>query len=644
MPPKKKNAKKTNDYEMAEFIEKGTVIKDVRKNEFVVGEPVGQGGFGMIYLTDLKGNKNDLDNAKSVIKIEPKKNGPLFTEVNYYMRNCKPDDIDKFSKTHKLTVLGIPKFISQGIHTYNKNDLRYLIMPRFGRDLNKLFIENGNKFSREFCAQIAVKMLYAIQYMHEKRYAHADIKGANILLGNENTKEKEELFLIDFGLAYLIPNNVVHKPDPRCKHDGTIEYCSTDAHDGSKPSFRGDLQILCWCLAHWAGGDLPWLKLIKENMVDADKEKVANLKRAAADKSDKFLKDLGILSFKEIKELLEYSTNMDYGEEIDFDECRKMFKSVLPKSKSLALQKVKSRKSFVKIDTLTAAKDMPKRTETPKRKAPKSLKRTVQEESSKDEEDQLLTAKKPVRKQAKRTTKTPAKKKVESEPEEEETDSFEITKPAETSSLRRTRNSTRNSSRNSTLQFEVDDEVSINPAPIKRTSKKLSKLQEESTDKINDSKVKKQSVVEEPSILEDDDESSEGETLDESVLIQQDVTKDIVKKSAFNETTVHDPETGDEDSGDDSMSESGSLEKEIVDEEPKIAENVLISRENIPPGPTKAKKPKRMLQPGKLENPTDCSSQTIRKSGRINSWLQANPEKLAQLRKFLRGEAESYKI
>lgn len=97
---------------------------------------------------------------------------------------------------------------------------------------------------------------------------------------------------------------------------------------------------------------------------------------------------------------------MDYGEEIDFDECRKMFKSVLPKSKSLALQKVKSRKSFVKIDTLTAAKDMPKRTETPKRKAPKSLKRTVQEESSKDEEDQPLTAKKPVRKQAKRTTKT----------------------------------------------------------------------------------------------------------------------------------------------------------------------------------------------------------------------------------------------
>ena len=96
-------------------------------------------------------------------------------------------------------------------------------MPRFGRDLQKVFEENGKKFSRELIAQIAVKMLYAIEYMHGRRYAHADIKGANILLGNEvRTGEKEELFLIDFGLAYLVPQNVKHQPDPRAKHDGTV--------------------------------------------------------------------------------------------------------------------------------------------------------------------------------------------------------------------------------------------------------------------------------------------------------------------------------------------------------------------------------------------------------------------------------------
>ena len=50
-------------------------------------------------------------------------------------------------------------------------------------------------------------------------------QGANILLGNEIHKtEKEELFLIDFGLAYSVPTNVKHNPDPRCKHDGTVSF------------------------------------------------------------------------------------------------------------------------------------------------------------------------------------------------------------------------------------------------------------------------------------------------------------------------------------------------------------------------------------------------------------------------------------
>ena len=42
------------------------------KREWVVGDPVGQGGFGMIYLCDEKGRDNDLDSARYVIKIEPK--------------------------------------------------------------------------------------------------------------------------------------------------------------------------------------------------------------------------------------------------------------------------------------------------------------------------------------------------------------------------------------------------------------------------------------------------------------------------------------------------------------------------------------------------------------------------------------------
>ena len=66
--------------------------------------------------------------------------------------------------------------MDSSISVFNKKDVRWLVMPRFGRDLQKLFEENGEKFERELIVQIATKMLYAIEYMHKRRYAHADIK------------------------------------------------------------------------------------------------------------------------------------------------------------------------------------------------------------------------------------------------------------------------------------------------------------------------------------------------------------------------------------------------------------------------------------------------------------------------------------
>ena len=45
---------------------KGTQIKDAHKREWVVGEPVGKGGFGMIYLCDRLGSSNDIDNYRPI--------------------------------------------------------------------------------------------------------------------------------------------------------------------------------------------------------------------------------------------------------------------------------------------------------------------------------------------------------------------------------------------------------------------------------------------------------------------------------------------------------------------------------------------------------------------------------------------------
>lgn len=83
--------------------------------------------------------------------------------------------------------------------------------------------------------------LDALEYIHSKGYAHADIKGPNILLagtyGDGIGREKSEAYLVDYGLAYRFRTGTgQHKSfvhDERRAHEGTLEYTSRDAHHGS---------------------------------------------------------------------------------------------------------------------------------------------------------------------------------------------------------------------------------------------------------------------------------------------------------------------------------------------------------------------------------------------------------------------------
>ncbi|XP_050810428.1 serine/threonine-protein kinase VRK1 isoform X1 [Gopherus flavomarginatus] len=250
---------------LAEEFAPGEVLTDTSKKEWKLGMPIGQGGFGCLYLADVNSSKSVGSDAPYVIKVEPSQNGPLFTELKFYMRAAKPEQIQKWTSSHKLKYLGVPKYWGSGLHQKNGNSYRFMVMDRFGRDLQKIFEENAKQFAHKTVLKLSLRILDILEYIHEHEYVHGDIKASNLLLSYKNLNQ---VYLVDYGLAYRYCPEGVHKKykeDPKRCHDGTIEYTSIDAHKGVAPSRRGDLEILGYCMIHWLSGHLPWEDNLKDS-------------------------------------------------------------------------------------------------------------------------------------------------------------------------------------------------------------------------------------------------------------------------------------------------------------------------------------------------------------------------------------------
>ncbi|KAM4690573.1 serine/threonine-protein kinase VRK1 [Rhinophrynus dorsalis] len=243
---------------LAEEFPPGEVLTDSAKKQWKLGLPIGQGGFGRLYLADENSPKTVGPDAPYVIKVEPSENGPLFSELKFYMRAAKPDQIQKWLSSNKLKYLGVPRYWGSGLHNKNGNSYRFMVMDRFGTDLQKIFENSGKRFSHKTVLQLGLRLIDVLEYIHEHEYVHGDIKASNLLLHHKNP---DQVFLVDYGLAYrYCPDNIhkEYKEDPRKCHDGTIEFTSIDAHKGVSPSRRGDLEILGYCMIQWLCGKLPW--------------------------------------------------------------------------------------------------------------------------------------------------------------------------------------------------------------------------------------------------------------------------------------------------------------------------------------------------------------------------------------------------
>ncbi|KAM4624838.1 serine/threonine-protein kinase VRK1 [Polymixia lowei] len=267
MPPKAKASGKGRGpakRKLAEEFPPGEVLTDTGKKAWKLGAPIGQGGFGLIYLADENSAKDVGTDAPYVIKVEPSDNGPLFSELKFYMRAAKPSLIQSWVKSHKMKYLGVPNYWGSGLHERGGKRYRFMVMDRCGIDLQKKFEQSGKSFPRKLVLQLGLRLLDILEYIHEHEYVHADIKASNLLLSHN---DPNQVYLVDYGLAYRYsPEGVLkeYKEDPRRCHDGTIEFTSIDAHKGVASCRRGDLEILAYCMVQWLCGRLPW----EDNLLD----------------------------------------------------------------------------------------------------------------------------------------------------------------------------------------------------------------------------------------------------------------------------------------------------------------------------------------------------------------------------------------
>nr|CAI5837999.1 unnamed protein product [Callosobruchus analis] len=156
----------------------GQLITDLNGKQWKLGRSIGNGGFGEIYEATDDSSKDD----GYVAKVEKHSNGPLFVEINCYLRIAKLDMIAKWKQENNLKYLGMPHYVSSGSHYHKGEKYRFLIMPKYKTDVECIFQEK-RVFNLKTVLTLSVQIMDVLEYIHSKGYVHCDVKAANIMLG-----------------------------------------------------------------------------------------------------------------------------------------------------------------------------------------------------------------------------------------------------------------------------------------------------------------------------------------------------------------------------------------------------------------------------------------------------------------------------
>ena len=192
----------------------------------------------------------------------------LHTPVAIKMLHCRfaRNDLEKFlARAYSFTQLEHPHIVRVfdfGI----ENGTPYLVMSYAPDGTLRQRYPRGRHLSLEIVVSYVKQIADALQYVHERKLIHRDIKPHNILLEPDN-----QVLLSDFGIAVTsqsIDANLTGMTD----FEGTVLYAAPEQLQG-KPGRSSDQYALGVVVYEWLSGEWPFsgsfYEVARQQMFDA---------------------------------------------------------------------------------------------------------------------------------------------------------------------------------------------------------------------------------------------------------------------------------------------------------------------------------------------------------------------------------------
>ena len=196
-----------------------------------------------------------------------------------------------------------------------------MVMDLLGLSLEDLFNQHQKRFDLKTVCMLGDQMIQRVQFLHQKKYLHRDIKPDNFLMHHG------KVYMVDFGLAkkYTLKNNV-HIPYKENKNlTGTARYASRNTHQGVEQSRRDDMESLGYVFIYMLKGSLPW-----QNQQGANRnEKYEKIKEKKLATPFQVL-CRGLPSQFEV--FLQYCANIRFEDEPNYEYLRSLLKDVMDKN------------------------------------------------------------------------------------------------------------------------------------------------------------------------------------------------------------------------------------------------------------------------------------------------------------------------